>query len=262
MVNARIYNFRELRGGRVFSTTQTGTRFVNGGTQKSLEEFLCNNLFQVYSIQRINDQVIFTLGDRLDTGTIDSIYIEGDLVLFLTSNNSRISSNNAVKYVAPVEVKTPKKAYVKKSERFKAIEAQILTSFNGRSIRLEETLKKTASKLGLQGFLVKFLIEWNNEKKTIWSDTKETQTDIGKRRSLGDIYMLCKYYFPECTLTEVLELLYVNLNDAIENGYRTCVCQQIKKRVWYVDSEKDNTILQPTGKDEFGNIYSYYTENL
>lgn len=145
---------------------------------------------------------------------------------------------------------------------FEEIEETILQK-NTRAIRLEKTKKKTVKEMGLESFLVKFFTEWNNEKNTIYADDKSIQTDMEKRRSLGDIYMICKYYFPDMTLKELFHLLYNKLFDLVNEGFRTSHCNTIHKRVWYHDPVKQKRIWNLFIEDEFGNTISdFYQYNI
>lgn len=134
-----------------------------------------------------------------------------------------------------------------------------------RTIRLQGVKKKR--KETLQEFLIKFFTRWNPEgvkadpekrKDTIFTDNKEVQTEAGKRRSLGDIYMICKYYYPDMTLEELLHELYISLPNHFEQGYRTSYCNTIKKRVWYFDETRKNLFYDKTTHDEYKNPYRYY----
>lgn len=156
------------------------------------------------------------------------------------------------------------KAKKKEENNFKNIESKILEDFNGRTIRLERILKRRRE--SLEDFLVSFFTHWNKDRNTLWVDTGEVQTPVGKRRSLGDIYMICKYYYPKCTLKDIIDLLYRRLfnyfDESGEQGFRTCRCNQIMKRVWYHDPDRDTKVLNVKAYDEFGNIYNYYLKEL
>lgn len=101
-----------------------------------------------------------------------------------------------------------------------------------RVIRLKGFYKSEKKGLTLKEFLINFFTEYNNEYQTIYKDTKELQTDVGKRRSLGDIFLICKYYYPDVTLKEVVKILYNDLFADIER-FRSSACSMIKKRVFY-----------------------------
>lgn len=204
----------------------------------------------------------------------------------------------AVKYVAPVVVPVVKKATKPVSEAskpsklrvgrvgqnvFQAIEDRIWEYFhdeleiageeglNGSPIRLEKT--KKVRRENLHNFLIKFFEEWNNEKNTVWADSvvevdpnDKIQTPIGKKRSLGDIFMICKYYYPQVTLKEVIIELYrelPNYFDETKPGFRSCVCSQINKRVWWYNlATNENNVGQKTTNDEFGKPYRFYLDNI
>lgn len=156
-----------------------------------------------------------------------------------------------------------------RKDRFIDIDEAIFTQEREEGqIRLEKTLKKTAIKLGPERFLIKFFKEYNNSRNTIYvisgeEEEERIQTKVGKRRSLGDIYRICNYYFPTITLKEVIQLLYVTLPAALQGqGFRTSLCSQIHKRVWYFDNRKEDLISGKTQSDEYGHSYDWYISNL
>lgn len=65
---------------------------------------------------------------------------------------------------------------------------------------------------------------------TIYVHNNESQCRPGANRSTGDIFILCRYYFPDCTLEDVIfHLVELNETKLIE----TLHCGDIDKRVWY-----------------------------
>lgn len=137
-----------------------------------------------------------------------------------------------------------------------------------KAIRLEKT--KRARKQNLQSFLEKFFMEYNKERNTIFVDEtngRVIQTDTnegnGRLRSLSDIYMLCKYYYPDCTLKEVMTLIYKTLPKEMEKGFRTCYCKMTKQRVWYFNPKWGPTmVVNKDAVDEFGYVYAETLEKL
>lgn len=125
-----------------------------------------------------------------------------------------------------------------------------------RPIRLEKT--KRARKESPHEFLISFFTSWNCEKNTLYADDNTIQTGAAKRRSLGDIFMICKYYYPEITLAEVIYELYIALKEHFGNGYRTSYCHMLNKRVWYFDADRKNLFYDKTKYDEYGKPYRYY----
>lgn len=51
--------------------------------------------------------------------------------------------------------------------------------------------------------------------------TTSASTGTGRHRSLVDLFLLCRYYFPNCTLKEVIKGLYY-LDSIGKLGYQTC----------------------------------------
>lgn len=144
------------------------------------------------------------------------------------------------------------------------MQAAIIAAYP-RTIRLER-LNRDRGRQTLQQFLIMFFEEYNREKATIYVDTadtnREVQTPINRRRSLGDIFMICRYYYPTCTLREVLSLLYTTLPNHFARGFRTSYCHTILKRVWYYNAELDNTVADRTRNDEYSHPYRWYEEQL
>lgn len=58
-----------------------------------------------------------------------------------------------------------------------------------------------------------------------------------KRRSLGDIFLICKNYYPECTIEEVLTILIKLLH---EKDLYASYCNTINKYVFHTDSNHWN----------------------
>lgn len=148
-----------------------------------------------------------------------------------------------------------------KKDPFEKIEKMIFKN-NPREIRLVPLNKKPATKGTLQEFLQRFFTEWNAEKDTIYADDREIQTAARRRRSLGDIYQICKYYYPESTLNQVLNLLYNILPKSIPKGFRTSFCFTIHKRVWYFDARSSTARHNDERVDEFGHAVQYYLRKI
>jgi len=103
----------------------------------------------------------------------------------------------------------------------------------------------------LEDFLVKFFNKWNEERSTLYSTKNEVQTPPGKRRSIGDIYSICKYYYPNCTIREVSDIVYNKLTGKVPN-FRSSLCSMIKKRVFYKGLPAQVSCFYDTEKkDEF-----------
>lgn len=168
--------------------------------------------------------------------------------------------------VAVKEKVEKKPVEIKQVDVFDEIEKIILEK-NPRPIRLERMQKDRPTDEGLENFLIKFFTKWNENRNTIFvpeegATNRERQTEMGKRRSLADIFLICKYYYPKATLREVLDLLYIKLRKSMPDGFRTSHCYTIQKRVWYFDEDRETEQLNTDETDEFGNKFNYYTKNL
>lgn len=129
----------------------------------------------------------------------------------------------------------------------KKVEKQILEAV--KPLRLRGILKKRTETL--EGFLQRFFTDWNSSRPTIYVGNGHTQTEPDKRRSLGDIFQICRYYYPNCTVEEVSKILY-SLVDTVPN-FRSSYCNQINKRVFYKGTEsQDAEFYDEEEADEFG----------
>jgi len=146
---------------------------------------------------------------------------------------------------------------------FNDLQRRILADYP-RGLRVQGLLRKSRGAAGrnetLNQFLVKFFTDWNTNKNTLFTDDDSVQTVSGRRRSLGDLFMIIKYYYPRVTLKE----LFTELNNLTSNtsGMRTSYCSTIRKRVWYYSSFSSNDVLNTNQTDEYGNIYSSYSSNI
>ena len=82
--------------------------------------------------------------------------------------------------------------------------------------------------LDLKTFIKNFVREYSKQ-HTTYHDMRFI-CDINRRRSLGDIFLICRCYFPTCTLKEVLGYLIELLEDGeIYGSY----CSTINKYVFH-----------------------------
>lgn len=143
---------------------------------------------------------------------------------------------------------------------FKTLTKTIEKQYNS-PIRLEKF--KRIRKETPEEFLIQFFKKWNTNRDTIYVETKNIQTPKNKRRSLGDIYMIMKYYYPDITIYDVIQLLYVTLHKGeLSDGFRSSHCRMIKKRVWYYDTNQGASIYGKSEKDEHGKIWRNYINAL
>ncbi len=152
---------------------------------------------------------------------------------------------------------SPSRSQIKKEELFKEIEDRILAV---KDIRLAKFFKRDLPKT-VKEFLINFFTTYNNDHATIYVDGKDVQTTTGRRRSLGDIYKICKYYYPNVTLTEVVKLLFKDLQIHFKTGFRHSYCGVINKRVFYYSPQETN-FEQDTRADEYGKNLEYYKSKV
>ena len=129
-----------------------------------------------------------------------------------------------------------------------------------KDIRLAKFFKRDLPKT-VKEFLINFFTTYNNDHATIYVDRKDVQTTTGRRRSLGDIYKICKYYYPNVTLTEVVKLLFKDLQIHFKTGFRHSYCGVINKRVFYYSPQETN-FEQDTRADEYGKNLEYYKSKV
>lgn len=271
--NTHVYEAQRTGGGQLNGNYTCRT--IDPVDTKIVTDFIgIPNTF-IHSIR--NDEgrngLVWSVGEVTQQGTIREIRLNnqrGEVLLDrartvatpLNNLQKRVAAQPVVTAVAGKTVVVPNAPTLSRSnlptDPFAELEAKILKVAD---IRLEKTLKKSLPTT-LKDFLVKFFKVYNDEKNTIYVSNKTTQTTAGRRRSLGDIYKLCKYYFPDCTLREVVVLLYTTLPATIRDGFRTSYCTTIKKRVWYYEEGDANGVFDRDVVDEYGNKLAWYTSKI
>jgi hypothetical protein len=217
-------------------------------------DFICNSTYEIKAVKKTDGEEfevgtsIVTVGDA--TRSVVNISIQkGLVVLYLFAHHESIFLGDAVKYVEPIP--EPTLSDEAKEDFFIDIQYQIIEA-NPSSIRLPGLLRNRKTQT-LTDFLRAFFLTWNDEKDTIFVENRDIQTAAGKRRSVGDIFMICRYYYPTCTLSEVYDKLLNLLPITMPSGFRTSYCSTINKRVWYFDSTKESAQRDLHRADEYGN---------
>lgn len=274
----------------VYSATRTGARNTGefsgdfacatvpaNESPKILTDFLFMPNTRILSVMDktrrgtlTEEQRTFTIGERTQDGVI-SKFIPNRNHISAFLNNARVNGVNLTQLRKPVPVVVPNPlaadANVQTSRSttqasisadIAALETQIKSA---RDIRLEKLFKKTIPAT-VEEFLIKFFKAYNAEKNTIYVDDRTVQTTVGRRRSLGDIYKLCKYYYPNITLKEILVFLYKTLPAKLNPGFRTSYCTTIKKRVWYYSAISTNLVHNASTNDEYGHTVNWYTTKI
>ena len=81
-------------------------------------------------------------------------------------------------------------------------------------------------------FILRFLRNINNEYYTVDSKINKVTCRLGARRSIRDIYLVVKYYFPEITFEQVLKDIVRLYN---ENFINRSFCSDVRLYVFYID---------------------------
>ena len=89
----------------------------------------------------------------------------------------------------------------------------------------------------LRLFIFEFLWDLNNIYNTYDHLNQHMICNTRRRRSLGDIFLICKHYYPECTIEDVLTILIKLLN---EKDIFASWCTTINKYVFHTDSRNWN----------------------
>lgn len=98
------------------------------------------------------------------------------------------------------------------------------------------TNKVLTNKKPLDSFILDFMIDYNTRFDT-YDNLGWYICGAGRRRSLGDIYLICKGYYPDCTIEDVFKILIRMLEDGTING---SYCNTINKFVFYNSSSHNN----------------------
>lgn len=126
------------------------------------------------------------------------------------------------------------------------IENQILTN---PLLKFEQYLPKDKSLVDI----VYDIILNNRTSLTINTKTNLIQCEKDKNRSITDLFLLMRYYYPETTLKEFRQCLFDLVND---RKIGTLFCGSISKRVFYHPPNKycplPDNIHHIDYKDEYG----------
>lgn len=250
---------------------------VNGGEEVGELDFLCEEGYHISSVRRSADAVDFTIGGHVKVGRrkveiLEFYILKNQCYLLLDDDeNEEVPLVEAVIWTAPVA--TPPVTGPTTNEAFwSGLQARIVGQYP-RAIKVQGLLKRRPTGETLEDFLKKFFkgsdrmtAGWNTTKPTVYADDSSVQTEPNKRRSLGDIYMICRYYYPTCTVKEVAKLLMLTLpslyRNEVRSGFRTSRCSVINKKVWYWSTTETTHAHNQETPDEYGNIYQQYLTNL
>jgi len=108
-------------------------------------------------------------------------------------------------------------------------------------------------------FILRFLRNMNNEYYTVNSKTNRVTCRLGARRSIRDIYLVVKYYFPEITFEQVLEDIVTLYNQDFING---SFCNDVRLYVFYTAqisfSRHSDKTLELSKELTFKDLINYF----
>ena len=108
-------------------------------------------------------------------------------------------------------------------------------------------------------FILRFLRNINNEYYTVDSKTNRVTCRLGARRSIRDIYLVVKYYFPEITFEQVLEDIVRLYNEQFING---SFCSDVRLYVFYTDqissARNSDRTLELSKELTFNDLINYF----
>lgn len=213
-----------------------------------------------YMIEQVQvGRQTFKLGDRIsETQTIISLQSKQNRIFI----NGDIDATKAKLYTPPVK-KVEVSTGNKKPNNFKVLQDKIEAENKPIKLGNKGYPFTHNTNESLSDFIKNFILTYSKNYDTCYVSNGNVQTDTnsgkGRRRSLGDIYMVCKHYYPECNLHEIIELLYVKLPKTFSR-LGSCKCATILKRVWWDYGTPRFT--QETEADEYGNLQTYYIAEL
>lgn len=233
---------------QIVSLDSASGSYIVNNEEQNVFYFLCNSLFRIHKVTNKKTNIAYERGQSIvdkETGITSVISL-----LTFTGKELRINALPESR----ITVKKPedlKKVYQQKLD---AVTEKISKKYP-RALRLDNGILKNR-KESVEKFLDKFFTKWNSEKNTIYADTKEIQTVAGRRRSLGDIFALCKYYYPDVKLEQIINHLHDNIKT--KTGWRTSYCSQTRCRMYYFASNSGNGVWDSSSKDEYEMTYADY----
>ena len=240
---------------------QTGDYIDTNGVKYHLYTFFGKDVC-ITSILDKHRSKTFSVGDKITTPqgpkeiismkVVNSAETVNVQFTLLTNNAANtILMSNTTLYVEPKPTVKVKATINGQHPEFYTLEQRILKDFDNKTLKFDVFKRKKTETF--EEFKNLFWTR-NTEFRTIWSDSSYEQTTIGRRRSLGDIFMICKYYYPTISLETIIRWLYGK--DTPGGRY----CGGVHKRVFRYDYR--GVFHNLTYKDEYGNLITFYTEKI
>ncbi len=281
-----IKSFKNLNGpygnNTIWEYQTVGECYRSGQHTRKLYDFLCDGTTTISSVQRNENQPI--AGQALPTGTVFSIgsilrngahqkkitkikIVNGNVMFECISVHTQEPVVDTPMLNAQLFVEPAVEVGAANNEALNRLQTRILQD-NPRALRVEGLLRVRGNQT-LKEFVQCFFQEFNNSavesnstRNTIFVDDPDRiQTVRGKRRSLGDLFVIFRYYYPTCTLKDVAKLLYITLPPLMPH-LASCKCREINKRVWFFDEARTNEYKHTDEADEYGYTKRQYSTML
>lgn len=229
---------------------------------KGLYDILLNGGSCLIIKVNIDNNIDYTIGDRVvyNNGqpfTINMFEVIKNRMYVRTSPTNVIDMSSVRKYVEPVITPTSINERLGRYSNFNELERRVVQ--NRVNLKLGGTYNHN-SNMGLLDFVRGFITTYNESFPTLYAETERQQEPSGKRRSLGDMFMICKYYYPECNLFDLIKILYITIPSETNSVVGSLICETIHKRVWWRFGS--NRFSHETNRDEYGNTKEYYLTQL
>lgn len=147
----------------------------------------------------------------------------------------------------------------------KLLKGKYLVKFDGVNEITDETpesfIKNSFFKYNKQHDSV-FAARTVNPKKSLAKVVGKQQTEQGHRRSLGDIFRVTRYYFPNVTVMQIFKILY---NLVINEKYiRTSYCHATDKRMFRIKatSYENDVLFDEEIADEFDMTWPEWVDEM
>lgn len=209
------------------------------------------------------------------------IQLDKDIKQWLINYQKTLDSVNDTYYLKQkVEVEDPPKAKLENEEKtdspkfYLTKEGLYQFDFVSTHIRLERLRKNTqlvkleesqvlSENVNYSDFIKKLLTDYNSNCFTFSNKNNNQICDNNRRRSMYDIYLITKHYYPEVTFEEIVKclILYVTIK-----GLKTSYCTTVKKYVFYRSSISEYVNIKDSLEFSFSNnltmqnLISYFNE--
>ena len=227
---------------------RTGFYTSENGDQKGIYDFLTMSNVSIKKVKDTDRDLIFEVNSQVTTVNGNVVrrvvtgltIIQNRLHLILDGSISALPASQYKQYVAPVTVIPSNTANtsgtLENTPRLQEIEDQILASDHKSKLKLDRY--NMPEGMSFRQFVINLIRNSNIGHTTVYvggTRDGQMQTPSGRRRSIGDLFKLCRFYFPDCKLVELASILYTDkFNNVADISFiGTLRCATIHKRVWW-----------------------------